>query len=577
MKRIHDLMDAIALKARSVRARRALIACLLVAQLAVMALWAAQRSNYYIDELFSFGYAYSYTFDKKDIGYIDESEAWQYERWIDNATLKRQMVVTQAESLIGLPPLEGLRRLLTRRNYFGLLNLVMYAFSPGRLNAAPGIVLNAVMFILVQLVLFRIVRELTGSFATSALAILMYGFSAIAVSMVLYVRFYTLVTLLLLLALRLHQIMWREERLPRCALMTLLSMALILLALKDSELVIIVGCALVAAYATGTLLSRQYRKAGLYIATVFPIGIYYVVRKTKFVKIALNLREYAAGAKSAEMLMADKLLNVSPARVAKFISRYIDWVRDSVFGSPFALYGLAGIVLLLLAIRLRRERRPTARSGAGRRAGFVWVIAAVCAVYGVFALLAALNSKRYFMFIAPMLVVLFWKMIHELSGDTAFRGEVLAVCLVLTVVGILCQQCLRPGDIDYVYAQDRPVIRAVRDSGIEDAIVIYTDAYDSSHSTYECMNLLPETARLYPVNTTRHHIDTSACPDEVLVWARRGKRYKDYIADLTDAGYALTRLGRTHASTVYIAKKARNALPGSGEIPGSASNAPEKK
>ena len=205
MRRISNGIEAAAARLRGTRARRTIIVCVLIAQLAMIAFWTAQRSNYYIDEFFTFEYTHSFTFDKKDVVHSVRSESWQYEQWIDNAVQKRLMEVTEAESLLSQPPMEGLRMLLTRRNYYGLLNLAMAAFASGRITAVPAIVLNAVMFILAQFILYRIAKELTGSFAISAMTVSMYGFSAIAINMVLYVRFYMLVTLLMVLLLRLHR------------------------------------------------------------------------------------------------------------------------------------------------------------------------------------------------------------------------------------------------------------------------------------------------------------------------------------------------------------------------------------
>ena len=39
-------------------------------QIAVICHWAIRKSNYFVDELFSYGYAHSYTFDKKDASSI---------------------------------------------------------------------------------------------------------------------------------------------------------------------------------------------------------------------------------------------------------------------------------------------------------------------------------------------------------------------------------------------------------------------------------------------------------------------------------------------------------------------------
>lgn len=553
MKQIHEWINSMAFKTQDIRIRRILIACVLIAQVALVAFWTSQRSNYYIDELFSFGSAHSFTFNKKDVMYINRSAEWQYEIWVDNAVLKNQLEVTSNESLFSQPPLKGLRMLLTGRNYHGILNLLMSLFSPGKVSMFPAIVFNVILFVLAQLVLYRIMKELTGSFAISCLTLIMYGFSAMAISTVLYIRFYMLVTLLLLLLIRLHQIMWRHEDLVQCELLILFCMVLIYFAMKDSEMVFIIAGTLVTAYAVGLMITKQFKKAGLYIVTVFPVSLIYAVTKTNFIDIAFNLEKYSKG-DVAEAWMTSKLLTVNKDRVISLVFKYLGWISDLLFGSWYALCSFGILILILLEIRMLGKKQVATVREEKKKDGFIWVIAAVCLVYYIFALLTAIPAERYFMFYFPMLAILFWKALHELSKDIVYRSEVLMICLALTVFGAVSLQCLRYEKIDFVYVEDRPLIQAVQESGIDHAIVIYTDERDSNHSAYECLNLMPENAKLYPMRTEKNHIDVQECPDEVLVWIHYDRSPDQYISELLDDGYELEELGGTHASDVYIAR-----------------------
>ena len=538
----------------SQRAGIFLIACILLIQVAVIAFWASQRSNYYIDELFSFGSAHSYTFDRKDIMYINRSQAWQYEQWVDNCDLKEQLEVTETESLLSQPPIDGIRMLLTRRNYHGILYLLMSFFSPGEVSAAPAVGFNLILFVLTQIVLYKIMKGLTGSTAVSILTIMMYGFSGMAISTVLYIRFYMLVTLLLLLLIRIHQRMWQMESLLRCELYTLLCMVLIYFAMKDSELVFVVGGALVTAYAFGLLIRKQFKKGILYIATVFPASLYYAIAKTSFLDIALHPEKYAQG-NGAEAWMTAKLLTVNRDRVVSLIFKFLGWVSDLMFGSWYVLCSFVIIILILLEGRLLGQKGSETKDECNGKKGFVWVIASVCLIYYIFSLLVAIPAERYFMFYFPLLTILLWKMLYELMSGMEYRREVLICGFVLVCVGALALQLIRPEKIDFVYLEDRPLIQAVKDSGIEDVIIIYTDERDSNHSAYECINLMPDTAQLYPVESIDHQIDAGLCPDQVLVWIHYDRNPQTYLTDLLAAGYELEELGSTHASDVYIARK----------------------
>lgn len=556
MKRIHEATGFAAKKLCSGRAKKAVIICVLLIQAALIVFWAGQRSNYYIDELFSFGSAHAYALPKENAVYITSSEKWQYEEWIENSVLKEELEITSKESLLSRPPLRAIRLILTGRNYHGILNVLMSAFSPGKVSAYPAAVLNLILFLFTQLVLYSTMKRLTGSFSISLLTILMYGFSAMAISTVLYVRFYMLVTLLLLALVCIHQIMWQEERLLRCELLTVLGMALIYLAMKDSELVFILAGSLVTAYAVALIIGRQFKKAVFYIVTVFPVSIAYAVIKTNFFDIVLHPSNYVMG-DGAEAWMTDKLLTVNKERLISLVFKYLGWVSDLLFGSWYVLCCFLVLILILLEIWLFGKKRHSRlqASPEGRRRGFIWVIAAVCAVYYVFSLLVAIPAERYFMYYFPLLAILLWKLLHELTRGLRYRREVLLVCCALVCIGAAALQIVRPEKIDFVYREDRPLIRTVQDSGIQSVIVIYTGERDSNHSAYDCLNLMPDTARLYPIDRYRHHIDASECPDKLLIWIHGDRQPEPYITDLLDEGFVLQQLGQTHASDVYLAQR----------------------
>lgn len=564
MKQIHDAVEKIAGFLRNRGAWRLLLLGIVLFQMAVIACWAGQRSNYYIDELFSFGSAHSFTFEKKDVYYVNNSPEFRYETWVENRVLKEQLVVTEAESLLRLNPLNAVRRVLLGRNYHGILNLLMAVFSPGRISAIPALVFNLLLFSLAQLVLFGIMREMTDSYSVSALAILMYGCSGMAVMTVLYVRFYMLVTLLLLLILRIHQVMWRDRSLIRCESLTILGMVLLYLAFKDSELVFVIGGALVGVYALGLLLGKQWKKAALYILTIFPVSLIYALMKTSLIDMALNPAKYAGG-DGAEGWMMEKLLTVNKGRVIALIGKYLEWVSSLLFGSWYVLCSFLILILLLLEFRFlgKKKTSPAVKSGNGPRAGhrvpcpesFIWIVAAVCLIYYVFSLLVSIPAERYFMFYFPLLVILLWVFIHRLMKGIKYRKEIILAFALLTCAGITALWTVRPDRIDFIYREDRPLVEALRESGMKDVIVINTGELDSSHSIYDCIYLMPADARLYPVKKSACHIDAAECPDEMLVWIHADRIAGQYIEDLTAAGYELAELGRTHASDVYTARR----------------------
>lgn len=558
--RIHERVCLFAAICRKKNVKITAFILLVALQIGLIGYWAANRSNYYIDEMFSFGSAHSYTFEKKDIMYINASDSWKYEEWVDNSELKEQMYVSDSESLLRKDPKTAISMLLFRRNYHGILNMLMTLFSSGRMSMGPPIVFNLVLFVFSQILLLRIVMELTDSYPVAFLAATMYGFSEMAISTHLYIRFYALVVFLLLSVIRLHQLIWREKKLYKAEGLVIAAMILIYLAFKNSELVLIFGGILVFAFVISLFLNYQYKKGLIYVVTVIPPALFFCLRKTNLIKIILHPGSYMNG-NGAEGWITRNLLTVNKDRVISLIFKYLAWFSDLLFGSWYVLCCFAVLFIILLEFRFLGKTKTGNSEARVKRIpfqngkGMTGVLTCVALAYYVFALLTALPAQRYFMFYYPLVAILFWKLIDVLTKGIKYRGEILVGCSLLVCIGIIAAQVLRPDRIDFVYMNDRPAIQSVRESGIEDAIAIYTDERDSNHSCYDCINLMPENSRIYPIKIKSHHFIVQGCPEKMLVWIHKYESPDEYLEDLINENYEIEKIGSTHASDIYVVQR----------------------
>ena len=528
---------------------------IIIIQMAVSLFWVTKRENYFNDELYSLGYAQSYTFEPKKQGYIYRSPEWEYETWIENRILKDQLEVSEQESLLSQPPLTGIKMLLTRRNYHGILNILMSVFSPDRISMYPGAVFNIILLFFTQLLVFRISREITGRDIPSILAVLMYGFSTMAVNMTLYIRFYALVILFLVAAVRLHQIMWRTDHFWRSEMLTIVSMALLYLAMKNSELAFVFGGALIFSYLLGLLARKQGRKALCYMLTVAPAGLLFVGRKPYYLTILLHPENYTEKGWPINV-MANSVLNVNAQMLLDNTNKYLNWFVDDLLGDRIVFYGFLGILLLMFDILLFKQvRKPKAAQPEKRgERGFNRVIAGVVVIYFLFALLTSFPAKRYMSFLFPLITILLWSAVSYLTENGKAGKLALLACAALTLYGVLSQQVFNR-HISYIYPDDKTAIQAVEDSGVEDAILIFTDVFTGEHTIYDCISIMPDSARIYPVDRENNAIDPDTCPDQMLIWIKDGVDIGHYVEELKTGDYEIKRIGSTHISDIYRAKR----------------------
>lgn len=568
--------------------RRAVFVFLVVTQVLVMLYWMRQKSNYFIDELFSMGYAHTYTFDSKDKGYINESDVWQEEKWMPNSLLKDQIEVSHQDSLLSKPLGTAVPMLLLRRTYHGILNIFMSSFSPGVVGKVPGIVLNIIIFCLTQLVLFGICFELTGSNRVSLAVLTMYGYSLAAISFVMYIRFYCFVVLLFLLALRVHQEIRKTDRLPVVFAGTIVSMVLLFFAMKDSELVFVLGASLIGAFMLDLILCRQFKKLLMYFLTIVPLSLVYLTKETPFIRILLHPSEYRDDKGPAGWL-TQHLLEWTWEQKLELIRKQNLWFANFLFGNSMIavsfllIIAILAVLLLIKIVKFRKaesknksergehegdfeqnvaieqdeaisQNEPIAQGAEQDKLspfGFYMVLFLINAIYLIFGYLTGFTIIRYFSFNFPIITVLVWAAVYKLSEQFSCRKEVLTLCGFLTIAAVIVGFS-HPEDIQFIYPEDRELICSLQEGGVQYAVVLCTKQEKTTHVIYDCVNLMEDDARIYAVQEGETVIDPDQCPERFLIWALAGHNIWKNTDGLLKNGCTISMYGKTHASDVYL-------------------------
>ena len=531
---------------------------IIILQITTICHWAGVKANYHIDELYSFGYSQFFNHPRSQFKPITDSNNWPLETWIENNVMKDRLNQSEEENLLSNDPLTVIKKLfLEKYNYFGLLNILRDLFSDGTPSLIPGLILNIIFFICTQVLLFRITEEMTGSQLSALAAVFMYGFSLMAIGMTLFVRFYEMVTFMFMAVLRLHQIMRRKENLLQYELLTILSMIILLTAMRNSQLLFILGGSLIFFFTAGLLFRRQFIRASCYLVTIVPAGLYYILRKTNFMDVLFHPEEFL-DTRNTEFFIAGGLTDISFQRILPLVRTYIKWLCYQLFGSKFIFPVFCLLFAVLAGLWVFRKPKDSRDHENGL--GFSLIIAGLIITYIIASLLSDLKHERYLCFLFPMAAALLWTWTDLFTKGRSYRRTALAACVILTCAGIIAGQVKNFDQMVYLYHYDRDLYRAVKDSGIDTSIVIYRskNAYNM-RAVYDCVNMLPDTAKLYPIDWDHKSIDVSECPDELLIWYKPTtlKWISRYVRGLIDEGYEITELGRNHTSNVYLARRAK--------------------
>ena len=256
-----------------------IFAIIALLQVSACIYWAHAKQNYQIAEYYSFGYASTFT-GKGDTGqYITVSPDWKFGEWIKNTEFKKYLVVSKEESVFSLPFFTSLKMLFTKRNYFWLLNMAESLYGSPSITNIPAIILNIVIFLLAELLLVKLMKKLGCDNRSALLCIGMFGATGYIIGFVNYVRFYILVTMILILIILLFHRIWTEKNIKKTLIPIFSVFILAYLSYKDSELTVAFFGGFCFFFLLGLLLTKQWKKIIPFIIMGL-VGTTYVLIKT---------------------------------------------------------------------------------------------------------------------------------------------------------------------------------------------------------------------------------------------------------------------------------------------------------
>jgi hypothetical protein len=184
----------------------AVFCLILILQCFFILLWGTQKVRLNVDEMFTMegvkqGGRGKWYWDIAEDFYGNE---YTYQKFLDH------MTVTAEDLLLYQGMSEVYDALMHRTFYYSLLNLVS-TMNPNHIPWTVGVGLNLLLFIFSQVILYLIARRTLGE-AGALGTMVIYGFSAGAISTVLYVRCYMLLTMYVLLLFFLYSKFMDTER-----------------------------------------------------------------------------------------------------------------------------------------------------------------------------------------------------------------------------------------------------------------------------------------------------------------------------------------------------------------------------
>lgn len=488
---------------------------ILIFQVIVLIFWGCQKTNFYWDEFHTFQDGHNFWTPYYNGYYI--YNIVDYDNWNSVSELKELYVVGDSNDFfsgwgLGVSSFSSFLQCTFEVPYALLLNMVESLFFRGVISKWAGIVVNIFLYILLQLFLYRFCSKyLFKDKRELALAsVSIYGFSAMAISMVEFVRNYMLLALLLMVATWLFYLFWVENRWYIAIIFELLAAFLMLLCFKSSEVTVFYSIGLFSALSVGIILSKQYKK--LFYSTIPGVlaGGYYLVFKTRYIQEILHFGQSAGEeAPDADQYLIQKLYELTPITFFSRVKYFADTVAKFLLGNW--LIAIIWLLIIIVSLVLILSRRADDSSKELAR-GYLWIILGAVIIFALLSIAFALEQTRYNSFVFPEIAILLTWIISEgydrLESEKYSKlfGIVTIIAVALTIIATMSGR-----NIENVYLADKGVKEQIRQSDLKNVVV--------DHSFFIAQNAVDycrDDDEIYFMDGKNY--DCSSLPDEFLLW-----------------------------------------------------------
>ncbi len=520
---------------------RNLFITLLILQLLYMLYWGNAKGGFYVDEFFTFDNTHYISASTPKRIKLYDADFMEYNKWIDMEELKGTLTVS-SENALYRDSFAYNVKIMVKSTYNWLLNYVEAVFFPGDVNKWSGISINVVLFILCQVFLYLISCKTSGSSRAALFACAMYGFSGLAVSMVVYVRFYMLANLWLLIFLYIHTRMWEEKDFRKNILYEIIAVFVLYLGYLRSPLMVIMGIGVILFFSVSLAVRKKWAQLAYYAVPIFAGGFIYAMLFTDYIKILMDpsaaVQGLGIGVAKASLIKG--VLSLTPSLFITRAVKLVEIINDYLFGHLYVFVLTAVLCIYGIIIGYRQKLK---------RAFIYIVVLGASVFYFIASACFNLGAIRYNSFLYPFIALLVADMISD-AFDRGRAGMMVTALFVIVLLGELYYTASIPR-IQNLYPEEKEQVENIKNnSGINNIVIDY---HFDDRVMYECLAYGDADTKVMAMYFDE--VDFTDKGNELLVW-QTVNQSDEILPYLEHAGYSyVEQIAVTHESKVFLCKK----------------------
>lgn len=488
------------------------IVCILVVilQCMVIIFWGTQKEGLFTDEVFSYEGA-----KKLGLG----MQYWSYEEGFYSSYHTKaefmERITVEKEDLLIYQPEELKEAFASRDLYYTILNLA-HSFYPGHFTIWTGILLNLPFFIFLQFILYKTVYYILSDRVAAVTVMSIYGFSAGAISLVLYPRCYMMLTTFLLLAFYIYLLYMEQKTFWNRMIYLLLGLVVGFISYKLHQFGMTMFAMMLLSVIIYMLVSKKFESLKWMIAEYGILGV------VGFPFVASLVRRYLSGGMSN--LFQTHLKQMKKAEVKLLIHENADIIGKHLFWNVLCMIIVCTCILIMILYK----------KGAWRDNKKLWIVGIPFVVVLLHYNMLIMGGARGWRYTAQTYVfIIIFLLVPVLGLYRDNRKAIIGVAVCFTVITGL--EYLN-GNISELYIGQKTEEEFLEiQYGDCDGLMIIGD-YAGENYHYKAAELWPDESKVLTVRLSEFEAGNVEIPedDRLLVWLTIDYDYDEIIEQFID-------------------------------------------
>jgi hypothetical protein len=409
---------------------------ILAIQLIVYIFMGVQKSYIHMDEAYSIGLT---NYDKVE---ITDNENF-YGNWHNSAYYEDYLSISQ-EEVKDLKPVYENQKNDVHPPFYYLLLRIAYSFHLNEFSKWPGIILNIIIFICSNILIYKILTKIIKNKKIALLMCLVSGLVISSLESVTYIRMYALNSFILLAIAYLHILNYKKEELDIKNLI-LIGTATLIASLTHYYNIIYIGI-IYLIYAIIYLKNKQYKNLRKYTLTMVIAAI------CSLAIFPYSIKHIFMGYRGQGVLETFK----EPSKMISNLANYITILNEKVFNGT--LWLIAIFLVGVCIFKLVKNKQITIKVQNEKL--LLIIIPAI--IYFLFVAVSSPYTEiRYIIpvcnFIFIFVIYELYEVINKILKEERNSDILISIILIL----ILVMPLKTNAKIDNLYLQRKEIVSQV--------------------------------------------------------------------------------------------------------------------